>query len=208
MNFRNKCVLVILLLNISNSVLAQFDYNKKLSGLLIKTGLSRAYNENSNPSTYLSASFGVYKYFNVNKKNESIFPFHYLRTELNIGSRSGLFTVNELNQTAIIQTNFIELGLIAPLTWEITNHIAANIGVGGALGFVRGQNIYSDIKPTPTIKEGNSVKGSILIDYHLLFVGSSNGIIGSRIIIEPTQYSYSELSFYIGFAMPKRNKTK
>lgn len=189
---------------------SQFNFKTKLSGMAIKIGLSRSINEGSVSSevtnNYPVASFGVYRYFNVNTKNESLFPFHYLKGELNFGSRAGRFTINNLNQTAVIQTNFVELALIVPLTWEITDHIAANVGFGAGLGFVRSIRAYSDVTPTPSIPGGDSFKGTFIADYHFLFVGSGNGVVGIRAVIEPSKYSYAEWSVYFGFSIPKPKK--
>ncbi|NOS54814.1 MAG: hypothetical protein HOP37_00995 [Cyclobacteriaceae bacterium] len=178
--------------------------------MAIKIGLIRSINEESVssevPNNYPTGSFGVYRYFNVNTKNESLFPFHYLKGELNFGYRAGRFAINNLNQTAVIQTNFVELALIVPLTWEITDHIAANVGLGAGLGLVRSTRASSDITPTPSIQGGDSFKGTFIADYHFLIVGSGNGVIGMRVLIEPSKYSYAEWSVYFGFSIPKSKK--
>jgi hypothetical protein len=185
---------------------AQFDYTKKLIGITIKTGLSYGVNDpvNANPlpRNYLSAAWGFYRYYNVNTKNNSLIPFHYLKAEVNTGFRTGFFTINDLNQQAALRTNYIELVLLAPFTWEINDHIAANIGFGGGIVWVRRQAVNSDIVPTPIIKDENSIKGSFLFDYHLLFVGKSNAVVGSRILIETSRYAYGEWSIYFGFGLP------
>jgi hypothetical protein len=183
----------------------QFDYGSRLVGFAIKPGLSYSYgdpaSQNRTPANQLVAAMGFYRYYSVNKKNESLIPFHYLKVEANLGMRSGLFTINDLNQTAVVDSRYIELILLAPFTWEINDHVAANIGLGGGVVWVRGQTVYSDITPAPTVNEGNPIKGSVMLDYHLLFAGKSNAVVGSRILVESSRFAYGEWSIYFGFGL-------
>ena len=91
--FKLHNVAFLLLLLLANPLLAQFDYSKKLVGLMMKTGISYSDNDPI-PSNQLIPGWGFYRYFNVNSKNESIVPFHYLKVEINGGIRSGLFKIN------------------------------------------------------------------------------------------------------------------
>jgi hypothetical protein len=188
---------------IAGNAYAQFDYAKNLMGLTLKTGLSYSHNDpvNTNriPGNHLIAGWGLYRYFPVNKKNESFIPFHYLKVEAFSGFRSGLFTINDLNQTAVISTRYLELDIVAPLTWEVNDHLAVNVGAGAGIVWVGNQTINSDIILTAPIKEGNSLKGSFIFDYHFLFTGKSNAVLGSRILVESSQYAFTEWSIYFGF---------
>lgn len=205
-----KCKLLCLLLLISFSLHAQYDYSKKLAGMTIRIGLSNAINGTDNtdlsPSSYLASAFGVYRYFAVNKNHESLIPFHYIKSEINFGNRTGLFKINDFGQRAQIQTKYVDLIVIVPLTWEINDHVAANIGIGSSVGFVTSKKVKSDIVPTPAVPYGNNVKAGFIADWHLLFTGKQNAIVGGRITIEPSQYAYAEWSFYIGFALPKGHR--
>jgi hypothetical protein len=177
--------------------------------MMLKIGQSYGINDVAitNPSGLLSASFGLYRYFNINSKS-GLIHVHYLRTEINTGFRSGSFIVNSQNQMVRISSNYIDLTLILPISWEITDQIVSNIGIGGSLGFETSRSIFSDIQPTPAVKDGISLKPGIIFDYHLLFLGTSNAQIGTRVLIQPSQYSYFEWSVYFGFAMPRKSKSK
>ncbi len=183
----------------------QFQYGERLMGFTIKPGLSYSsgdpVSQNRISANQLVFAIGFYRYFTVNKKNESLIPFHHLKMEANLGYRSGLFTINDLNQTAVVDSRYIELVLLAPFTWEINEHLAANVGLGGGLVWVRGQNIYPTTPPVTTVNEGNSIKGSLMFDYHLLFTGKSNAVIGSRIQVESSRFAYGEWSIYFGFGL-------
>jgi hypothetical protein len=184
----------------------QFNYAEKLAGITIRPGMSYSVGDPLSKTRIslnerVAYSMGFYLYYPVNKKNDSFIPFHYVKVELNLGFRSGLFTVNDLNQTALVQSRYIEWVLVVPLTWEINDHLAANVGIGGGLVWVRDQAFYSDITPTPTFTLGNSIKASLMFDYHLLFKGKSNAVIGSRILVESSRYAYGELSVYFWFGL-------
>jgi len=189
---------------------AQFDFSKKISGMTLNTGRSNASNDPAaaNPPGYISASAGVYHYFNINPRNESLIAFHYLRAELNYGFRSGLFTVNALNQTATLTTRSVELALIVPLSWEVSDHVASNIGIGGSIGYVTSTTLKSDVPPLPAAVPGESLRFGFLIDYHLLFIGKSNAVIGTRLNIQPSTYSYADWSVYFGFSPPTLRRKK
>jgi hypothetical protein len=40
-----------------------------------------------------------------------------------------------------------------------------------------------------------------MLDYHLLFTGKSNAVIGSRVLIESSRFAYGEWSIYFGFGL-------
>lgn len=195
----------ICLFLLTTNTYAQFDYSSSLMGFTIKPGFSYSSgdqtSQNRIPANQLVFAMGFYRYYCVNKKNESAIPFHYLKVEANLGLRSGLFTVNDLNQTAVVDSRYIELALLAPFTWEINDHLAANVGLGGGIVWVQGQNIYATFTPTPSVTAGNTIKGSLMLDYHLLFTGKSNAVIGSRVLIESSRFAYGEWSIYFGFGL-------
>lgn len=192
--------------------MGQFDFTKRVSGLIIRTGFSNSIDEkaNSNASSniYGSASIGVYHLFVVNSKNESLIPFHYLKTELNFGSRGGLFSIDDLNQTGGIRTSYVDLVVITPLSWEINDHLAANLGIGAGLGFVRNQTLSTNIKPAPNLDYGSPFRTSFVIDYHFLFIGSGNAMFGARSVIESSKFSFFEWSLYFGFSLPGKKIRK
>lgn len=190
---------------------AQFDFNKRLTGLTIKLGQSNSINTNipiPNSSGFLVASMGLYKYLNLNSKNDLRIPFHYLRTEFNLGVRKGIFSVNDLNQIATIDVRYFELVLIAPLTWEFNDNTSINVGMGGTLGYVRSETIVPDSNPIPFLDKGNVIKLGIVGDIHILFIGKSNAQIGTRVLIEPMKYSFFEWSGYFSFGLPQFRRNK
>lgn len=183
----------------------QFDFSKKLSGLSLKIGLSNSIENNVTqpfPASYISAGAGVYHYFSINKSSKSNLAFHYVRAEATFGARTGLFKT-DFNQLVAVRSRFWELGLIVPLSWEVSENLAVNFGIGGNLAYVTGRSVISDLVPTPTIAEGNTFKGGLIFDWHLLFSGNqSNAVVGLRTLVEPARYSYFDVSFYLGFGLP------
>jgi len=185
---------------------SQFDYSKKLIGISINPGLSYSTGDHAVSNgirvNQLALAWGFYVYYPINKNGS--FPIHYLRADVGGGFRSGFFTINNLNQEAIVTSRYTELTLMAPFTWEVNDQLAANIGFGGGMVWVSRQSFFSEITPTPIFEEGNAFKGVVLFDYHLLFKGKSNALIGSRFLVETSKYAYGEWSVYFGFGLEAR----
>jgi hypothetical protein len=196
--------MLALILVVAKPSLAQFNYGSKLVGLMMKTGISYSAQEPI-PSSHLALGWGFYRYLSINPKNDLIIPFHFLKVEINGGARSGLFAVNNLNQTVLVRSRYLEVALIAPLTWELSDHIAANIGAGASLVWVGGQTMSSNIVPAPLFEERRSLKGGFMFDYHILFAGKSNAVLGSRILRETSNSGHVEWSLYFGFGLSPKN---
>ncbi|MFM7429441.1 MAG: hypothetical protein ACKO1F_06025 [Flammeovirgaceae bacterium] len=185
---------------------AQFDYTRKIEGMSIRVGASKSINESNiaPQSSNLAFCVSLYHRHNLNPKNSSLIPFHYLITEFNFGGRQGSTPVNSLKEMAKVENNYVEIALIAPLTWELSNKVALNAGLGGSLLYVTDQTIRPIVVLSESPRKYNSVKATIIADFHaLILVGTlSNMLVGCRAIIEPSQYSFAEFGVYVGFSLP------
>ncbi len=192
---------------------AQFDYEQKIEGMAIRLGASKGFDDPNaaREENGLATCISLYHRHNLNTKNESLIPFHYLITEFSFGSKRAYATVNSRNEIARVDNNYIEVALIVPLTWELSNKVALNAGLGGSLLYITDQDIRAHRPLSENPYQYNSLKGTILSDFHILILmgASSNLIIGCRVVVEPSNYAFAEVGGYIGFSLPTFNtKTK
>jgi len=184
----------------------QFDYKRKIEGMSIRFGGSKGFGDSQVIQQSISPAFNVslYHRHNLNTKNSSLIPFHYLITEFNFGSKQGTAVVNSLSEIARIENNYIEIALVAPFTWELSDKVALNAGFGGSILYVTDQRISPVFILSGSPKKYNTIKGTILADFHaLILIGtSSNMLIGLRTILEPSKYGFIEIGGYVGFSLP------
>ncbi len=202
-----KYFYIVILLNVfcQNAKAQTLDRNRL--GLNCRFGLSESRDASTsstlqtNNPLYLSAAEGLIyliKMKPIQRNEVALLP--YLRTELNLSGRSGLFNIN--NMLTRLSTTNIDLVVLAPISFKINESTFPYLGLGGNYSY--NLNAWSPDGPSSIMPRS---KAGLVADMGVSFFGERiMSFLGFRLMGEFGPYAFSEWGFYYSLAIKPKKK--
>ncbi len=193
-----NCITLVLIV-ISPSLFSQNELPQKPKvGFIFGTSFSSPeLGSSSKPYSILSA--GIYKHFSLKSK---FLGMPFIRAEIMFGGRKADFFNKNTSQIETVSSGAVDLNVIFPARWSLTENVFCNVGLGAQVG-IGPTSVFSNATPTAQ-KLSTSINASagILVDANVSFGGKTNACIGIRNLITFSAYNYQVSSFYFGFSLP------
>lgn len=174
-------------------------------GIFVRPVLSKGLNANVNTLTdpnYLTGGLGIYDLIRIRNTPARI-PLYLIRTELGFNNRTGLFDIQGLGPVRL-SSNVIDLSVVLPLSFEISETLRATVGIGGSLGYLTSSKAETVAGSSTPISNSSWGSGFIL-DAGFLVDAKSTAMLGFRTLLSSGPYRYSEFGFYVGMGFPRKN---
>lgn len=180
----------------------QENYGRKQLGVYYTTGNSIGQNPSNSAINNLpvdlrqgSVGFGLYTYFQL--RDDSTYGtagfFRFLRVDLGIASRAGLFELNSGN-IAKITTASLDLGIMFPFSFKAADEIYAYTSAGPVMSYQYGKNIT----PNQGLPDLDSFKAGLA--FELGFRMKSGSVIGYRTSVQFGDFSFRTGCLFFGFS--------
>ncbi|MDZ4715009.1 MAG: hypothetical protein SH819_06015 [Cytophagales bacterium] len=192
---------------LSNQAIGQSLKDKFSLGLYLRPAFTRGLTSKEPTvladNSFLTAGLGVYGLIRVRQEAARI-PFYYIKAEVGVSNRIGVFDVDGFGPVRIT-SSILDFSVTLPITLEVSDALKAYVGLGANLGYLVNSKLESDVGVPPSVR-GSSLRPGLIVDVGFLVDDKSTAQLGIRALTEVTKYGYSEIGFYLGFGISRREK--